>query len=219
MEVTISPIYIADTLIDGYVITLHDVTSLRLLTRNLSRQALHDPLTGLLNRRGFESRVREGLDRKQTSNIDHSLCYIDLDHFKSINDRYGHKAGDDALQQFVSVTQECIRDSDSFGRLGGDEFAILLYGCNLEKAEKIVGDICSAVAHHPFTSGAKKFSMRSVSAWCRYWEPIRLIHSIMKRMRLAIKPRQTAEDKCTLNYTLLLERKINAINSALLCLR
>ena len=159
VEVTISPLYVADELIDGFVITLHDVTSLRHLTRDLSHQALHDPLTGLLNRRGFESRLREALDRKQTSNIDHSLCYIDLDHFKSINDTYGHKAGDDALQQVVSISQKCIRDSDSFGRLGGDEFAILLYGCNLDKAEKIVGDICSEVAKHQFEFNQKKFSM------------------------------------------------------------
>ncbi|MGZ3239264.1 MAG: diguanylate cyclase [Burkholderiaceae bacterium] len=159
VEVTISPLYIADDLIDGYVITLHDVTSLRLLTRDLSRQALHDPLTGLLNRRGFESRVREAMDRKKTSNIDHSLCYIDLDHFKSINDTYGHKAGDDALQNVVLLAQKYIRDSDSFGRLGGDEFAILLYGCNLEKAEKILGSICEAVATHQFVWEQEKFSM------------------------------------------------------------
>jgi diguanylate cyclase (GGDEF)-like protein/PAS domain S-box-containing protein len=158
VEVTISPLHIADDLIDGYVITLHDVTSLRLLTRDLSRQALHDPLTGLLNRRGFESRVREAMDRKHTSNIDHCLCYIDLDHFKSINDTYGHKAGDETLQNVVSIAQKCIRDSDSFGRLGGDEFAILLYGCNLEKAQKIVSDICAAVAQHQFAYEHAKFS-------------------------------------------------------------
>ncbi|MGZ3159085.1 MAG: diguanylate cyclase [Burkholderiaceae bacterium] len=159
VEVNISPLYIADDLIDGYVVTLHDVTSLRVLTRSLSHQALHDPLTGLLNRRGFESRLREALDRKQSGNIEHSLCYIDLDHFKSINDTYGHKAGDDALLQVVLIAQKYIRDSDSFGRLGGDEFAILLYGCNIERAEKIVKDICVAVGEHQFARDQEKFSM------------------------------------------------------------
>ncbi|HEY8101167.1 MAG TPA: diguanylate cyclase [Burkholderiaceae bacterium] len=159
VEVTISPLYIADDLIDGYVITLHDVTSLRLLTRDLSYQALHDPLTGLLNRRGFESRLREALERKQSSNIDHSLCYIDLDHFKSVNDAYGHKAGDNALQHVVLIAQQYIRDSDSFGRLGGDEFAILFYGCNVERAEKIAEDICEAVAAHQFVSEQEKISV------------------------------------------------------------
>jgi diguanylate cyclase (GGDEF)-like protein/PAS domain S-box-containing protein len=159
VEVTISPLHIADDLIDGYVITMHDITSLRLLARDLSRQALHDPLTGLLNRRGFESRLREALDRKRTSDTEHSLCYIDLDHFKSINDTHGHKAGDDALRHIVSVAQKCIRDSDSFGRVGGDEFAILFYGCNLEKAEKIASEICKSVGQHEFVCGNEKFSV------------------------------------------------------------
>lgn len=159
VEVIISPLYVTDELIDGFVVTLHDVTSLRHLTRDLSHQALHDPLTGLLNRRGFEARVREALDRKQSGHIDHGLCYIDLDHFKSINDTYGHKAGDDALQTVVSIAQKCIRDSDSFGRLGGDEFAILLYGCNIEKAEKIVNDICATIAKHSFVCEQHQFAM------------------------------------------------------------
>jgi len=159
VEMRISPLYISENLINGYVITLHDITSLRMLTRDLSHQALHDPLTGLLNRRGFETRVREALARKQASEIDHSLCYIDLDYFKSVNDTYGHKAGDEVLQQVVHLAQKCIRDSDSFGRLGGDEFSILLYGCNLEKAGKIVGEICQTVARHQFMWDQKAFSI------------------------------------------------------------
>jgi diguanylate cyclase (GGDEF)-like protein/PAS domain S-box-containing protein len=159
VEVTISPLHIAAKSINGYVITLHDVTSLRLLTQDLSRQALHDPLTGILNRRGFEARVREALERKKTGNIEHCLCFLDLDYFKTINDSYGHQAGDEALQLVVSLTQKYIRDSDSFGRLGGDEFAILLYGCNLGKAEKIVGEICAAVGTHQFKHGDSIFSV------------------------------------------------------------
>jgi diguanylate cyclase (GGDEF)-like protein/PAS domain S-box-containing protein len=159
IEVTISPLYISEDVVNGYVITLHDVTSFRILTRDLSYQALHDPLTGLLNRRGFEVRIQEALVRKQTSEIEHSLCYIDLDYFKAVNDTYGHKAGDEVLLQVVRIAQKCIRDSDSFGRLGGDEFSILLYGCSLDKAEKIVEDICKSVANHVFSLEQKNFSV------------------------------------------------------------
>lgn len=159
VEVRISPLYIAGHFLEGYVITLHDVTSLRLLARDLTYQAMHDPLTGLLNRRGFEARVHEALARMRTSDIQHSLCCIDLDYFKTINDSYGHKAGDSVLQQVVLIMGKCIRDSDSFGRIGGDEFSILLYGCTLDKAKKIVGEICQAVAQHQFTWNNERISI------------------------------------------------------------
>ncbi|HEX7552103.1 MAG TPA: diguanylate cyclase, partial [Geothrix sp.] len=127
VEVTISRLrHPSESGIDHYVVTLHDVTLQRLSVRELSRQASQDPLTGLLNRRGFERRLQEALDSLLSGSASHSFCYIDLDHFKAVNDTCGHQAGDELLKQVVSVMQAGMRDSDVFARLGGDEFGLLL---------------------------------------------------------------------------------------------
>jgi len=160
VEVTISPLlYSSETDIDGYVVTLHDVTLQRLSVRELSKQALQDPLTGLLNRRGFERRLHEALESKIGSAKEHCLCYIDLDRFKLVNDTCGHQAGDELLKQIVIVMQARMRDSDMFARLGGDEFALLLLGCPIDKAQTIADAICREVADYRFKWEGGEFSI------------------------------------------------------------
>jgi diguanylate cyclase (GGDEF)-like protein len=86
-----------------------------------------DPLTGVLNRRGFHSEV-DALVRRSKRGDHLSLLMCDIDHFKSINDRFGHDAGDDTLRTFASVLQASLRATDVIGRLGGEEFAVILPG-------------------------------------------------------------------------------------------
>ena len=160
VEVTISPLlYQAGQQIEGYVVTLHDVTLQRRSVRELSRQAVQDPLTGLLNRRGFERRLHDALDSKSGTARPHCLCCIDLDRFKAVNDACGHQAGDELLKQVVAVMQARMRDSDVFARLGGDEFALLLIGCPLEKAQTIADAICTAVADYRFAWEGRQFAI------------------------------------------------------------
>ena len=121
----------------GLVLVLHDTSELRGLTRQMTYQASHDALTGLVNRREFERRLQEALDLAQTGDTAHALCYLDLDRFKVVNDTCGHTAGDNMLREVASIIKEAVRDSDTVGRLGGDEFALLLVGCPLEKARQI----------------------------------------------------------------------------------
>ncbi len=121
----------------GAVIIFRDITATRDLTRQLSWQASHDSLTGLMNRLGFEQKLEEILAIDNEGYQHHVLCYLDLDQFKVVNDTCGHLAGDELLRQVARLLQQQVREADIFARLGGDEFAFLLYQCPLEKAIEI----------------------------------------------------------------------------------
>jgi diguanylate cyclase (GGDEF)-like protein len=93
-----------------------------------------DGLTGIANRPHFLNRAQEALESAQRARQPVCMILCDLDHFKSINDKYGHAAGDQVLRQTVSECQSYLRSGDLFGRFGGEEFAVLLAGCGLEDA-------------------------------------------------------------------------------------
>ncbi|MCW8845051.1 MAG: EAL domain-containing protein [Gammaproteobacteria bacterium] len=134
----------------GAVVVLHDVTEIRGLTRQMSYQASHDALTGLINRREFERRLNETLSDARTKNNSHVLCYLDLDRFKAVNDTCGHTAGDNLLREVAGIVRDKVRDSDLVGRLGGDEFGMILLGCPLDKARQISDDVVKAVRDYRF---------------------------------------------------------------------
>jgi diguanylate cyclase (GGDEF)-like protein/PAS domain S-box-containing protein len=153
IELTASPLRSRDNAaeeITGAVVLLHDVTELRGITRQMSYQATHDALTGLVNRTEFERRLAESLDASRRGDGVHVLCYIDLDHFKAVNDSSGHQAGDSLLREAAKVMRGAVRDSDTVARLGGDEFALLLAGCPLQKGRQIADDLARAMAEHRF---------------------------------------------------------------------
>ena len=159
VEITASPMRGPDNSISGAVVVFHDVGELRGLTRKMSYQATHDPLTGLVNRREFERRLEEALDAAHSDEVAHMLFYMDLDRFKAVNDSCGHQAGDNMLREVAALIKEQVRDSDFVGRLGGDEFGALLIGCPIEKARQIATDICTAVADYRFVWRDKIFNI------------------------------------------------------------
>jgi diguanylate cyclase (GGDEF)-like protein len=143
----------------GLVLVLHDTSELRGLARQMTYQASHDALTGLVNRREFERRLQEAMDLAQTGDAAHALCYLDLDRFKVVNDTCGHTAGDNMLREVASIVKEAVRDSDTVGRIGGDEFALLLVGCPLEKARQIADDVVKSVNDFRFVWRDKIFNI------------------------------------------------------------
>ncbi|HNP37064.1 MAG TPA: EAL domain-containing protein [Woeseiaceae bacterium] len=159
VEITASPIRGPGNSISGAVVVFHDVSELRGLTRKMSYQATHDPLTGLINRREFERRLDEALDSAHAEEAVHILFYMDLDRFKAVNDSCGHQAGDNMLREVANVIKEQVRDSDFVGRLGGDEFGALLIGCPIEKSRQIANDICNAIADYRFVWKDKIFNI------------------------------------------------------------
>ena len=159
VELTASPVRGPSNSISGTVVVFHDVSELRGLTRKMSYQATHDPLTGLINRREFERRLDEAMDSAHAEEAVHMLFYMDLDRFKAVNDSCGHMAGDNMLREVAALIKDQVRDSDFVGRLGGDEFGALLIGCPIDKARQIATDICNAIADYRFVWKDKIFNI------------------------------------------------------------
>jgi len=135
----------------GSVMVFHDTSNESRLFRQLSYQAAHDALTGLINRHEFENRVRLSLDRLRSEpQTTHALLYVDLDQFKVVNDTFGHSAGDELLRQLSEEIQGRIRSTDELARLGGDEFGILLERCNEERAMVVAESIRDAIEGYRF---------------------------------------------------------------------
>ncbi|MFL9939296.1 sensor domain-containing diguanylate cyclase [Paraburkholderia graminis] len=104
----------------------------------LSAEARHDALTGALSRRYFLDLLRQEIDRAHLGNQPLCMAIADLDHFKQINDRFGHAAGDRALEHFVETCRAELRGADAIGRLGGEEFGVLLPGTDLAGGREVV---------------------------------------------------------------------------------
>ena len=136
-----------------------DITKLRNLTNKMTYQATHDALTNLINRREFERRLEQANQETKFNNKNHSLCYMDLDQFKAVNDSCGHAAGDELLKQLSTEINSTIREADTFARLGGDEFGLLLVGCPIEKALTITESIRGIVESYRFHWDRKTFKV------------------------------------------------------------
>jgi diguanylate cyclase (GGDEF)-like protein/PAS domain S-box-containing protein len=159
VEISVSPLRSGGNEVGGVVIVLHDTSELRGLTRQMTYQASHDALTGLVNRREFERRLQEALESAQAGDVTHALAYLDLDRFKAVNDTCGHTAGDNMLREVATLIKDAVRDSDTVGRIGGDEFALLLVGCPLDKARQIADDVVRSVNDYRFVWKDKIFNI------------------------------------------------------------
>ncbi|MDH5228006.1 MAG: PAS domain S-box protein, partial [Gammaproteobacteria bacterium] len=124
IESTASPIRDGSGAVCGGVLVFHDVSESRELNRKLSYHASHDILTGLVNRREFESRLERSLRSAKARETQYALCHLDVDQFKIINDTCGHSAGDALLGQVGALLKTKIRWRDTLARLGGDEFGV-----------------------------------------------------------------------------------------------
>jgi diguanylate cyclase (GGDEF)-like protein/PAS domain S-box-containing protein len=158
-ELTASPIRGPEGQVAGCVVIFHDVSELRGLAREMSYQASHDALTGLVNRAEFERRLEAALDSARGEGVSHVVCYLDLDRFKIVNDTGGHIAGDNLLREVGALLKQRLRDSDTVARVGGDEFAMLLAGCPLDKAQQIAEDVVHNVANHAFAWQDRTFDI------------------------------------------------------------
>lgn len=136
-----------------------DVTERKQISEELSYQASHDTLTGLLNRRAFEQNLKRMLAEIKLSQTAHALCFMDLDQFKVVNDTCGHAAGDELLRQLASILQNTIRKRDTLARLGGDEFGVLMEECSIEDAERIAKSLKSVVQDFRFVWKKKSFKV------------------------------------------------------------
>ena len=130
-----------------------DITERKRIEEQMRHMAQHDVLTGLANRALFSDRVQQAISRAGRTHSQLAVLYIDLDHFKPINDTYGHAVGDAVLKTTAERLQSALRTSDSLGRIGGDEFNVLLTDVSgadsaLAVAEKIARVVARPIDHN-----------------------------------------------------------------------
>ncbi|BBK36824.1 hypothetical protein STAQ_19020 [Allostella sp. ATCC 35155] len=139
-----APVRTASGEIIGAVLVFQDITRAHELQKQLTHSALHDALTGLPNRSAFELALQEA--RRTVSGDQRStLCFLDLDRFKVVNDSAGHAAGDGLLRLVARTIKAMVRPGDMTARLGGDEFGILLRDCGIDEARTIAERVIEAV--------------------------------------------------------------------------
>jgi diguanylate cyclase (GGDEF)-like protein/PAS domain S-box-containing protein len=146
IQATVAPIRDRAGQTGGAVIVFSDVSRERRMKRLLSYQAAHDALTGLINRREFESRLNAAIETARADKaVRHAMIYVDLDQFKIVNDTCGHPAGDQLLRQVTGILQTRVRANDVLARLGGDEFGVLLEHCTPDQALRIADSLRQAI--------------------------------------------------------------------------
>lgn len=139
--------------------TFPALTELKLHIDELAALQGQDPLTGLANRRGFDAAMDMEVERSGRFKIPLTLCVMDLDDFKAVNDTYGHPCGDAVLKAVASILKSETRVIDTAARIGGEEFAILLPGTGLIRAQRLLERIQAAVRTTAITCGEATLSV------------------------------------------------------------
>ena len=138
---------------------VEDVSESRRLTEEMTYQASHDAMTGLVNRREIENRLRRSIESAREQGREHAFLFLDLDQFKLINDTCGHVAGDQLLRQIAGVLMLHMRSNDWMGRLGGDEFAIFLEDTDTDEALHIAERLRRALSSSTFPWEGRRFNV------------------------------------------------------------
>ncbi|HYA40596.1 MAG TPA: GGDEF domain-containing protein [Syntrophobacteraceae bacterium] len=122
-----------------------EILQVRERTETLEKEVMLDELTQINNRRAYDLQIRENLRRYHRDGLVFSLILIDIDHFKRVNDTYGHMIGDSCLKEVARLTKSSIRESDFLARYGGEEFIIILEGCDVSNARSVAEKIRSCI--------------------------------------------------------------------------
>jgi diguanylate cyclase (GGDEF)-like protein/PAS domain S-box-containing protein len=158
VDTSVAPIRDNDNKTIGTVLVFRDVSAQRKLAQELSHQATHDTLTGLVNRAEFERRLTHLL-ALASPHSPHALLYLDLDQFKVVNDTCGHIAGDDLLRQISALLRTKLRTRDTLARLGGDEFGVLLDHCAAAEAKRVANTLREVLEGFRFGWQDKSFTI------------------------------------------------------------
>jgi diguanylate cyclase (GGDEF)-like protein/PAS domain S-box-containing protein len=169
----------------GTLAQVQDVTEERGIRKQLSYQASHDDLTGLINRREFQLHLEGVVKSAKAHGTQHVLCYLDLDHFKIVNDTFGHAAGDAALIQITRIIQNSARSRDTIARLGGDEFGIIFRYCTAAEAEAISSEIVRALNNTKFIFRSREFCIRASAGLVEVNSESQNFEELMKQADLA----------------------------------
>ena len=159
VEYVVAPMRDHEDEIAGIVVIIHDESVQRSLNRQLTFQATHDALTGLINRYEFERRLKNVISTQNMHESVNTLCYIDLDQFKLVNDTCGHTAGDELLKQITLLLQNTLDNKGILARLGGDEFGLLLENADVNKAQSISAGLLEVIKNFHFIWNDSTFTI------------------------------------------------------------
>lgn len=154
--------------------------SLSVRSQNLEQAALTDALTGMQNRRYFDDALREYLEEFRRIERPIGLMILDLDHFKTVNDTYGHDTGDDVLRAVAKCLREMTRYHDIVARLGGEEFAIVAPNMDLEMLTRLAERIRKAISVMPITSGNVRLKV-TTSVGLAIWDRKETMEQFFRR--------------------------------------
>ena len=182
-----------DPSVGGYVLNMRDAADRRRLERELrslaaqrEHDAMHDPLTGLANRRRLFDHLEEAIAGARTANAKLSLLLIDLDHFKELNDTLGHQAGDRLLRELGPLLEAGVPGADLVARVGGDEFAVLLApGTTAAEAEAVAARLARAI-EQPFRFQGLTLLVRASVGIAMFPEHGRDVETLMQRADIAM---------------------------------
>ncbi len=204
VEDSAAPIITDDGSLLGAVMVFHDVTEQRALAARMAHLAQHDTLTDLPNRTLMRDRVEHMIQLTQRRHTSFALAFLDLDGFKTVNDTYGHAAGDDLLRQVAGRLKGQLRASDTLSRLGGDEFVILLPEPIALNETQVVMDKVLAAIRAPFVLNDGEVRISSSAGVALYPQDGATVDNLMKHADAAMY-RAKAEGRnrvCFFNATL-----------------
>jgi diguanylate cyclase (GGDEF)-like protein len=169
-EAQVSPIYDRKLLL-GHVIIMRDISERKALLEQLSLLAISDPLTNLYNCRHFLSLAEKEIDRSQRYGHPFSVCFLDLDGFKKVNDHYGHEKGDQVLVEIANLLRVSFRTTDLISRYGGDEFVVMMLETIPEDAELIARRIQEGLISFGNSLGVEETPL-TVSIGMMHFDPL-----------------------------------------------
>jgi diguanylate cyclase (GGDEF)-like protein len=190
----------------GVVVSHMNITDRKLVEMDYARLAATDPLTGLPNRRFFDEFAKLDMDRFLRFGEPSSLMMVDLDHFKSINDTYGHAAGDEVLRRVASLGKLVFRSSDLFARWGGEEFVCLLPGTDEWGAILAAEKLRSAVEQLSIVSGGKAIPVTASIGVSLVGSDDRLMYDALLRADRAVYRAKNDGRNCVRTYELMAGR-------------
>jgi diguanylate cyclase (GGDEF)-like protein/PAS domain S-box-containing protein len=192
--------------LDGVII---DITDRKVMEHRLEEMAITDALTGLFNRRHFYEQLENEFQRVKRYGDPLAILIYDVDSFKTINDTYGHDAGDLALQKMASTLRQVLRQVDIIGRLGGEEFGVLLPNTGLNEAVRLAERVRQCIAQMPLEAQDGRFVITISIGVAACDETVADIDVLVKHADVALYQAKEAGRNCTRKYETGLERSSN----------
>ncbi|MFC4278939.1 biofilm regulation diguanylate cyclase SiaD [Achromobacter aloeverae] len=177
---------------DGYQELMRDMNA------SLKESSSRDPLTNLLNRRALMERLKDLADPSSEYDGGFVVAMLDVDHFKRINDRYGHEAGDRALIELAEIMRTSVRDTDDVARWGGEEFLVLLPGVKLSEGEAIIDRMLDAVRRKKLDMDGEALTLTVSVGMARYQQGENISTVLSRADRALYLAKQAGRDRVAL---------------------